>query len=229
MPQILFFGALVALAAVLFALAGRVRAPVVGALLLAGGGAVFAVRLLHAGPYPVPQGADLAVACANLLLGLLLVARGRTGRAGSPVGLPSRVLLGLSPFALFFALAHTLHEVGEVVVLRTAGERQALRETRLWVVDYRGSPWVVTGPSTPHVEELAANPRAGLVRGGVARCFVAERHADRKTIEAVLRERHAKYLAQRLAVALGVWPRSPEDLERVAVAIRFEPCPAESP
>jgi hypothetical protein len=46
----------------------------------------------------------------------------------------------------------------------------------------------------------------------------------RETIEAVLGERRKKYFAQRLAELLGVWRRSCDDIDRIAVAIRFEPC-----
>jgi hypothetical protein len=224
MQRIFLVGALIAVGGLLFAVAGRRATQLAGGLLLAGAGAIFAVRLHHAGPYPVPRGMDLAIAAASLLLGALLVLLGRARPAGAPATLPARALLALAPLVLLFAVAHTLHELGEVVVLRTTDERETVLETRLWVVDSGGFPWVVTGPETPHVRRLAANPRVELVRGGVATCFVAERHGDRETIEAVLRARHRKYLVQRLALALGFW-RESYDLEKIAVAIRFLPCP----
>jgi hypothetical protein len=116
-----------------------------------------------------------------------------------------------------------------VVVLRTTGPEGAVRETRLWVVDYQGSPWIVTGRGSPHDLDLTANPRVEIFRQGESRCWMAERHLDRATLEALLEARSAKYRAQRIAFAIGAWkrPSEREDLDEIAVALRFTPCPSE--
>ena len=56
---------------------------------------------------------------------------------------------------------------------------------------------------------------------------MAERHLDRATLEAVLEARSEKYLTQRIAFATGIWRHFSErdDVDEIAVALRFEPCP----
>ena len=224
MAQPFFLAILVALGALLAALAPRIRPPVVGWLLLLCGASVFAVRLLHEGPYPLPRGSDLVFGPLNLLMGLLLIRSWHPSLARAT--LANRLLLGVTPIVLFLGLGAVLHEAEEVVILRTRNEEGTVRETRLWVIDHEGAPWVVTGRNSEQVRQLTANPRIELFRLGQARCYLAERHGDRETIEDALRLRHEKYLAQRLAVALGVWPRSRDDLDEIAIAVRFNPCPA---
>ncbi len=63
----------VLLAVLLFAIAPKIRTPIVGCILLVAGLAVFAVRLHHEGPYPFPGPADFSFGSAALLLGALLV------------------------------------------------------------------------------------------------------------------------------------------------------------
>jgi hypothetical protein len=223
-----WYAASAALGALLFAFAHRIRAPIVGTLLLLCGAGIFAVRLVHEGPYAFPRGVDLAFGSLDLVLGALLTRPGRLlPRGGAPWR--TRLLLALAPVALFGGLAAILHEAEEVVVLRTTDERGAVHETRLWVVDHLGSPWVVTSRSGPHVAHLTRNPRVALVRHGVAACQVAEVHGDRETVVAHFRLREEKYFAHRLAVALGIWSRSLEGIEAGAVAIRLRPCPPGEP
>jgi hypothetical protein len=56
---------------------------------------------------------------------------------------------------------------------------------------------------------------------------MGERHLDRPTLEAVLEARSEKYLAQRIALSTGLWRHfsDREDLDEIAVALRFLPCP----
>src|SRR5262249_13537411 len=117
------------------------------------------------------------------------------------------------------------HEAEEVVVLRTRDAQGAVLDTRLWVVDYDGAPWIVTTPIGRHVRNLTAEPRVELVRNGVAQCFLARRFTDRATIEAAFRARAKKYWTQRVGEAAGLWAAPGGDLEKIAVAIRLDPCP----
>jgi hypothetical protein len=211
----------------LAALAPKVRTEVVGWLLVLTGIAVFAVRLHHEGPYPFPGALDFAAACAALLVGALLIRPPWSGPSQRGTSRLMRVLLGVSPIVFLLALVAYGHEAEEVVVLRTHGPQGSLRETRLWIVDYDGSPWIVTGRGSGHDRDLTENPRAEIVRRGEARCWMAERHLDRPTLEAVLEVRSEKYLAQRVALATGTWKHfsDREDLDEIAVALRFLPCP----
>jgi hypothetical protein len=200
----------VLLAVLLAAFAPRIRTPIVGWILVLAGIAVFAVRGHHEGPYPVPGGVDLVSGSAALIV-------------ASPV---TRLLLGASPLVFLLALVAYGHEAEEVVVLRTTGPEGAVRETRLWIVDHQGSPWVVTGRDSGHDRALTGNPRVEIVRHGEAHCWIAERHLDRATLEAVLQSRSEKYLAQRIALGARAWKHfsEREDLATIAVAIRFAPC-----
>ena len=227
MVQPFFLAVLVALSALLALLARRIPAWVPGVLLLLAGAAVFAVRGIHPGPYPFPRGADLIFGTLNLVVGLALLRPWHPSLARGAFA--NRLLLGLTPLVLFAGIAAMAHESQEVVVLRTWNEEGALRETRLWVIDHEGAPWVVTGSESEHVRQLTVNPRVELFRRGEARCYLAEPHLDLETIEAALRRRHEKYAMQRIAVALGVWPASTEGLELRAAAVRFEPCPPDRP
>lgn len=212
------------LCVLLVAWAPKIRTSIVGWVLVLAGLAVFVVRVHHEGSYPFPGPMDLASGCAALLVGTLLIRlRGTPGG----VSWAARGLLGVSPIVFFLALVAYGHEAEEVVVLRTLGADAVARDTRLWIVDYQGSPWVVTSRGAPHDLEMTANPRVEMVRHGEARCWMAERHLDRATIESLLEARSEKYLAQRIAIGIGAWKHfaKRDDLEEIAVAVRFVPCP----
>jgi hypothetical protein len=226
--QVVGIAVWIVLGVLLFALAPRIRAPVVGGMVLLMGLAVFAVRLHHAGPYPVPGPIDLAAGCTAILVGALLIRPPWRRPAGDGVSWATRALLGLSPIVFVVALVAMGHEAEEVVVLRTTGADGDVRETRLWVVDHEGAPWVVTSLAGPHDADLAATPRVEIVRGGETQCWLAERHVERETLVTLLQLRSEKYRAQRIAIASGLWQHFEErdDLTRIAVGIRFTPCPA---
>jgi hypothetical protein len=170
---------------------------------------------------------DFVSGCAALLVGALLIRSPWSGpREAGPSRL-TRVLLGVSPIFFLLALVAYGHEAEEVVVLRTHGPEGSVRETRLWIVDHQGSPWIVTGRGSGHDRDLIEDPHVEIVRGGETRCWVAERHLDRTTLETLLEARSEKYLAQRIALATGIWKHfsDRDDLEEIAVALRFAPCP----
>jgi hypothetical protein len=216
----------IVLAVLLAAFAPKLRTAIVGWPLMLAGIAAFAVRFHHEGSYPFPGAIDLASGCAALLVGALLIRSPWSGPRAGGASRFTRVLLGVSPIVFLLALVAYGHEAEEVVVLRTIGPEGSLRETRLWVVDHQGSPWIVTGRGSGHDRNLTANPRVEIVRHGEARCWVAERHLDRTTLETVLEARSEKYLAQRIAFATGIWRHFSErdDLDEIAVALRFAPC-----
>ncbi len=217
----------IVLGVVLFVLAPKVRASVVGWVVLLMGLAVFGVRLHHEGPYPFPGPMDLAAGCTAILVGALLIRPPWRRPAEEGVPWATRALLGLAPIVFVVALVAMGHEAEEVVVLRTTDADGDVRETRLWVVDHDGAPWVVTSLGGPHDADLTATPRVEIVRGGETQCWLAERHVDRATLVALLQLRSEKYRAQRIAIASGLWQHFEErdDLTRIAVGIRFTPCP----
>jgi len=79
------------------------------------------------------------------------------------------VALALAALALGTFVAG---EVGEVAVLRTFAADGTPHDTKLWVVDVDGTPWVrVARPGRAWFQRLRANPKLVLVRGGRAqRC-----------------------------------------------------------
>lgn len=73
-------------------------------------------------------------------------------------------------------------EQTEVVVLRTIDTKGVPRETKMWVVDHEGVPWVrVANPERQWFQRLLVDPRAELVRQGTTRRVVPE---PRKSVEA---------------------------------------------
>jgi len=72
------------------------------------------------------------------------------------------------------ALTWLALEGREVAVLRTRGDAGAVRETRVWVADEAGVPWIEAGnPERAFYADLARDPHVDLVRGGAAARYVA--------------------------------------------------------
>ena len=191
-----------------------------GLILLLCGVAAFAV-------FPHRRGFDLLVPLANALLGLLMIRLGLADLRPGGRWLAAGALLAVAPIVLFRGLVATVHEIGEIVVLRTTDERGAVWETRAAVLDHRGSTWIGADRAAQRwVRRLEANPRLELVRGGIARCHVAFRVEDLDTREEVFRGIEQKYLVGRLAAALGrpLFLRTADPPERASVAFRLDPC-----
>ena len=219
--------------------AHRISLVAAGVVLLGFSVAVFAVRLGQAGPYPFPRGMDLSAGIGGLVLGALLVWKGFQETPGAGVSLAGRALLALFPLGFLFGLAAVLHEVEEVVILRTNGPAGSVY-TRLWVVDHDGAPWVLTGTETGAGSNIAANPSLEFERGGQKSCRVAHIFQDVPTLRKLSLLRRQKYLAERLAWGVG-YPRlfyTEEQLRALqpggstenvslgsAATYRLDPCP----
>jgi hypothetical protein len=225
-----WLGGVLAVCAFLAVFARRIPPAVVAAILSLCTALIFAVRLRHEGTYPVPGGLDLAAAVANLVLAALIVLLGRgAARRGSAL---LRMAFALVPVVLLLGIVAVLHEIEEVVVLRTFDDQGGVLETRLWVVDHEGAPWLLTGASGRHTLRLEARPRVELVRHGTAHCEHAVVFRDRAIIEEVLRLRGEKYALQRFGLAIGfdrIFRSRQRPIESYAVAIRLDPCPSELP
>jgi hypothetical protein len=73
-------------------------------------------------------------------------------------------LLGLA--LLLLVSQYAASESGEVVVLRTQDAAGDLHETRLWVVDHEGRPWLRAGnEGSGWLVRLRASPDVEVVRG----------------------------------------------------------------
>jgi hypothetical protein len=66
-----------------------------------------------------------------------------------------------------FGLERFASERVEVVVLHTHDAAGAAQDTRLWVVDHEGSPWLRAGSvESGWYKRVAADPLIGVTRGG---------------------------------------------------------------
>jgi hypothetical protein len=209
-----------ALGVVLWVLFRRVPATPVGVALVLGGTAVFGARALQPGPYVVPSGFDLFVATGAIALaGVVLLSHGRGRR---PV-LVARLGLALAPLFLVGTAIATIHEIGEIVTLRTTDGRGVIRETRLAFVEYDGAIWIGAGSGERRrwYQELVAQPQVDLVRGGATTCRIANPVIEPAIRNEVCRRLEEKYLSGRVAAALG----EHLFLNPEAIAIRLDPCP----
>lgn len=185
-----------------------------GAVLLALGGAVFAVRLLHAGPYAVPEGAALLSGIGGLVLGAVLLS------AALPRAL-RWLALAFSPVVLLLGLYSTMAEFEEVISLYATDSAGRSAELRLWIVDRDDGEWVGM-PRAKAIEHSLDGARLEMLRDGKIRCVVPVLHEDRETVRAIHAMKVAKYAVARGAVAIGLYPAEARD---TAVALRFDACP----
>jgi hypothetical protein len=178
------------------------------------GAAVLAVSAARAGVVsrwnPRLQAAALAVAVAAPLLV-------RTGLPARAIGLTVLGLISASLTGLGWALASAvpprrvalatvagLFAVGlatyfagertEVVVLRTVDASGATFETKMWVVDHDGVPWVrVANPERGWYRRLVAHPEVVLVRNGDTMARIAHPDDSLATRRAIDQAFAAKY------------------------------------
>lgn len=82
------------------------------------------------------------------------------------------ILVGLA--VVVIGLEMVAAESGEVVVVRTSDAAGATHETRLWVVDADGRPWIRAGnPESAWLARLRKRPVVEVVRGGHAATYTA--------------------------------------------------------
>jgi hypothetical protein len=186
---------------------------VVGCALLALGVAVFAVRLLHEGPYPMPQGGPLFGGLGALLLGVVLLWPAAPRWLG-------RLALATSPVVLFFGLYATMAELEEVVSLHATDSAGNPAELRLWIVDREDGEWVGM-PRRKALEHSLDGARLQMLRSGETRCVVPVLHEDRATVGAIHALKVEKYAVARGAAAIGLYPR---EAGENSVALRLDPC-----
>jgi len=187
---------------------------VVGCALLVLGVAVFAVRLLHEGPYAMPRGTNLFGGLGALLLGGLLVWPAIPRRLGW-------LALAATPVVLFSGLYATMAELEEVVSLYATDSAGRPADLRLWIVDREDGAWVGM-PRWKAVEHSLDGARVQLLRNGKTRCVVPVLYEDRATVRAIHALKVEKYVVARGAAAIGLYPR---EARETAVSLRLDPCP----
>jgi hypothetical protein len=136
------------------------------------------------------------------------------------------IVLGV--IALIVAAFYVLIELDEVVVLRTTDDQGEVFQTRLWVADHAGHPWLVARfPDRRWLAHLRANPRAELVRGGLTQCHLAavvEDDAKREELTPVFVHKYRRVITvtlipSRVRKLVTSDPKSAEP-----VLIRLDPC-----
>ncbi len=187
---------------------------VVGYVLLAVGVAVFAVRLVHAGPYAMPGGANLFGELGSLLLGAVLLWPGTPRALG-------RIALVVVPVVLFFGLYATFAELEETVSLYATDAAGKEVDLRLWIVDRDDGAWVGMGRAKAEANALDG-ARARLLRNGEIRCVVPKLYVDLDTVRAIHAMKLEKYAVARGAAAIGLYPREGRP---TGAALRLDPCP----
>jgi hypothetical protein len=106
-----------------------------------------------------------------------------------------RVLLWVAGILLLIAVAtYVAGERTEVVSLRSVDEAGVSHETKLWVVDLDGTPWVrVARPQRNWFERIKEHPEVELVRQGVATPHRALEISDPETrarVDQAFREKY---------------------------------------
>jgi hypothetical protein len=100
----------------------------------------------------------------------------------------------LSAFVLLGLGTYLAGERTEVVALRTYGADGAPQETKMWVVDYQGAPYVRIGrPGRGWGERAKANPNVELVRAGATTTRRAVPVGEPETVHAVANAFADKY------------------------------------
>lgn len=189
-----------------------------GCALLILGVAVFAVRLLHEGPYAMPRGANLFGGLGALVLG------GMLAWPATPRAL-GWLALAVSPVVLFFGLYATMAELEEVVSLFATDSAGKPADLRLWIVDREDGEWVGM-PRAKAIEHSLNGARVQLLRNGQTRCVVPVLYEDRATVRAIHAMKLEKYAVARGAAAIGIYPSEARD---TGAALRLDPCPADEP
>lgn len=188
---------------------------------------VFAIRLLQPGDYAFPSGGNLLSGLLALGLGALLLflsrSRAETGRDDAAPRLwLQRLLLATSPFLMFLALYSTLAELEEVIVLHTAHKEGHTIDLRLWIVEDAGGSWLQMPIAKADAHGLGET-KLEMTRGGIRTCVEIKRFTDLENTRRVQALRSEKYLVQRLATLIGVFPKEPTGK---AAILRIKECQA---
>jgi hypothetical protein len=109
----------------------------------------------------------------------------------------------------------------EVVQLRTLDGEGHPHETKLWIVDHEGQPWVrAARPTLGWVMRIRDNPHVELIRDGETRPYTAVIVEDPEAKQAIDAAIEAKY---------GLVDRWYEFLVRHQTVIRLDPDGAPAP
>ncbi|MEM1436194.1 MAG: hypothetical protein AAGG11_19220 [Pseudomonadota bacterium] len=103
------------------------------------------------------------------------------------------VLVLLALALLVFAAEYYASESGEVVVLETRDADGNPMETRLWVVDYDGDPWLRAGSAgSGWAERITAAETVAVTRNNIRRSYRPDPDpAAREEVNRLMAEKYA--------------------------------------
>jgi hypothetical protein len=187
---------------------------VMAAILIAVSLGVFAIRLIHAGPYAMPHGGAVYGAVGAILLaGILLASRPRW---------LCWMAIAISPVALFPALYSIMGESEEVISLYATDTNNNPVDLRLWIVDREDGAWLGMSRGKA-IEHSLDGSRLAMLRHGQSVCVVPVLFdEDRDTVKAIHQMKVDKYVVARMAGSIGLYPL---EATNTTVVLRLGPCP----
>ena len=182
-------------------------------LILVGLG-VFAIRLIHAGPYAIPHGGAVYGAIGGFILAAILI-------YGRPKWL-GWIAITLSPVALFPAIYSIMGESEEVISLYAKDSSNHPVDLRLWIVDREDGAWLGMSRAKA-IEHSLDGSRLIMLRQGQSLCVMPVLYdKDRATVREIHKMKVEKYAVARAAGSVGLYPLEATDN---TVVLRLDPCP----
>ena len=181
------------------------------------GVAVFGIRLIHAGPYAMPQGGALIGGLSAIVLGTLLLWLGKLRPWGWIVAI-------ISPVALFPAIYSVMGEAEEVISLYARDPQNNMVDLRLWIVDREDGQWVGMSRDKALSHNLHGQ-QLSMLRAGKTVCVIPILHEDRPTAREIHAMKVAKYTVAQVSGAIGLYPL---EATESTVVLRLDPCPGSS-
>ncbi|MBO6557846.1 MAG: hypothetical protein JJ957_15165 [Pseudomonadales bacterium] len=183
-------------------------------ILLTMGLGVFAIRLVHDGPYAMPHSGALYGAIAAIILGGLML------WPGKPSALFWVAIL-LSPIALFPALYSIMGESEEVISLYATDSDNNPADLRLWIVDREDGAWVGM-PRGKAVDHSLNGANLTMLRNGELTCVAPVLYdEDRDTVGTIHAMKVDKYAVAQISGAIGLYPL---EATETTVVLRLDPC-----
>jgi len=192
---------------------GQLGYRIAGVIFMAIGLAVFAIRLVHAGPYALPGGAAFIGALLAIALGAFLLWPGKPRFTGL-------VAIVVATFASFPAIYSIVGETEEVISLYAVGPENNLVDLRLWIVDRSDGAWVGMGRSKAVTHNLDG-ARLDMLRGGETICVIPALVEERATVSVIHKMKVDKYKAAQISASIGMYP---SEASENTVALRLDPC-----
>lgn len=189
---------------------------ILGGLLILLGLSVFAIRLIHAGPYAMPHGGALYGGFGLMVLGALLI----WDRFRSL----SWIALVISPLAMFPSIYSLMGESEEVISLYAMDADNQPVDLRLWIVDREDGAWVGMSRDKA-VEHNLDGAQLSMLRSGEQTCVVPVLHEDQPTVRTIHAMKVEKYKVAQIAGAAGLYPL---EATETTVALRLAPCSNQS-